>query len=343
MRLSLLRHMVSYITSLRKRCEVQLIAGNWITGKWQRKSLAKRAAKPSRAGATRRDDKPRQPRLTWRSLQSILPIFALFVFAGLSYSAYSRIMSVPTGELIVMGCSGSAANPFGVTPEQVQNFVADDVSNGFWAVDLAATRARLEQLPWVRQVNIRRAWPNKLMIGIDEHVAVARWNYMHLLTATGQLISPNDAADFSHLPHFIVEASLQEAAGIYNPAASGESSRLVGDVMQARQQSSSPRRMIGRVVSVREMIAQFNDLQKPLLQRGFAIDRFWLNASGDLSLGLNNGVRVELGRDRIAQRFLRFITVYDQNLHSKFDEVLGVDLRYSNGASVQWRARKASS
>ena len=43
----------------------------------------------------------------------------------------------------------------------------------------ASTSARcapaLEQLPWVRRVSVRRVWPDRLEVTLEEHVALARW------------------------------------------------------------------------------------------------------------------------------------------------------------------------
>ena len=41
-------------------------------------------------------------------------------------------------------------------------------------------------------------------------------------------------------------------------------------------------------------------------------------------------------------RFQRFITVYENRLASRLDEVSRVDARYSNGVAVQWKTDVAS-
>src|SRR5688572_30212876 len=48
-------------------------------------------------------------------------------------------------------------------------------SGNFFAADLGEIRARVERLPWVRHVAVRRVWPGRLEISIEEHVALARW------------------------------------------------------------------------------------------------------------------------------------------------------------------------
>ena len=43
------------------------------------------------------------------------------------------------------------------------------VSGNFFAADLSEVRASLERLPWVRHVEVRRLWPDRLEITIEEH------------------------------------------------------------------------------------------------------------------------------------------------------------------------------
>lgn len=59
-------------------------------------------------------------------------------------------------------------------------------SGNFFAADLAEIRARVERLPWVRQVAVRRVWPGRLEISIEEHVALARWGDEALVNTHGE-------------------------------------------------------------------------------------------------------------------------------------------------------------
>ena len=59
-------------------------------------------------------------------------------------------------------------------------------AGNFFAADLAEIRARLERLPWVRRVAVRRVWPGRLEISIEEHVALARWNDDALVNTYGE-------------------------------------------------------------------------------------------------------------------------------------------------------------
>lgn len=70
-------------------------------------------------------------------------------------------------------------------------------------------------------------------------------------------------------------------------------------------------------------------------QLGFA--GLSLEQRGAWTLTLSNGIEVVLGRDQVNSRFERFVTVYQERLVSRANEVKRVDARYSNGVAVEWK------
>jgi len=60
------------------------------------------------------------------------------------------------------------------------------ISGNFFAADLGEVRASVERLPWVRHVAVRRVWPGRLEISIEEHVALARWGDDALVNTYGE-------------------------------------------------------------------------------------------------------------------------------------------------------------
>jgi len=59
-------------------------------------------------------------------------------------------------------------------------------SGNFFAVDLAEARSGVERLPWVRRVAVRRVWPGRLEVSVEEHVALARWGDDALVNTYGE-------------------------------------------------------------------------------------------------------------------------------------------------------------
>ena len=87
-----------------------------------------------------------------------------------------------------------------VTREQIEDVVRREVRGGFFTINLATARAAFERLPWVRGVNVRRQWPARLDVVLEEHVPMARWGTAALVNTHGEVFQ---AAYDGELPLFI--------------------------------------------------------------------------------------------------------------------------------------------
>jgi cell division protein FtsQ len=73
-------------------------------------------------------------------------------------------------------------------------------AGNFFAARIDEVRAAAEQVPWVRRASVRRVWPDRLAVAIEEHVAFARWGAEGLVNVQGERFAAiSDAA----LPLFI--------------------------------------------------------------------------------------------------------------------------------------------
>jgi cell division protein FtsQ len=77
--------------------------------------------------------------------------------------------------------------------------VARHLNGNFFTVDLEKTRNAFQKLPWARNVSVRRRWPDKLEVAIEEHKELARWGNIALVNTYGELFQ---AASDSDLPVF---------------------------------------------------------------------------------------------------------------------------------------------
>lgn len=82
--------------------------------------------------------------------------------------------------------------------------VAHKLHGNFFTMDLAATRAAFESVPWVRRATVRREFPNRLHVTLEEHKAVAYWgpeSASTLLNDHGEVFEANvDDVDEDDLP-----------------------------------------------------------------------------------------------------------------------------------------------
>lgn len=86
-----------------------------------------------------------------------------------------------------------------VTRAQLEAVVRGELRGNFFTLDLEAARASFERLPWVRRVNVRRHWPDRLEVALEEHEALARWGEEGLVNTHGERF---EAASDRVLPVF---------------------------------------------------------------------------------------------------------------------------------------------
>ena len=83
-----------------------------------------------------------------------------------------------------------------VSPETVQAIVQPYIGESFWRVDLERLHADLLSLEWVYKATVKRRWPNKVIITLEEQKPVARWSDDGLLNQSGDIFYPHDIAPF---------------------------------------------------------------------------------------------------------------------------------------------------
>lgn len=118
-----------------------------------------------------------------------LTALALLVFG---IAAVQLLLRSPLFPLREVELRGTLAHTTGA---EVERALRGRVAGNFFAVDLAQPRAALEQLPWVRRVQVRRVWPDRLEVTLEEHVALARWGDLGLVNVQGERFAgKSDAA-----------------------------------------------------------------------------------------------------------------------------------------------------
>lgn len=125
-----------------------------------------------------------------------------------------------------------------IDQQAVQARMAPFVEASFFKVDLNALRQELEQMPWIAHVEVRRVWPDQVMVHLDEHLPIARWGEEALLNNNGQAFAPNDLKQYEHLPQ------------LYGPK------RAQQRVMQQYQMLSQMMRPLGFSISRLELRAR---------------------------------------------------------------------------------------
>jgi cell division protein FtsQ len=178
------------------------------------------------------------------------------------------------------------------------------LQGNFFSVDLQQSRRAFEAVPWVRQAVVRRVWPDRLAVQLQEHRAVALWQ-------------GDDRGDRLVNQHGeVFEANLGDVEDEALPMFSGPEG------------------------SATSMLALYRKLTPMLSGMKSEVDSLVLSSRGSWRVVLESGATLELGRggeDEVLARTQRFVATLP-DVHARFGKALEyADLRHSDGYAVRLR------
>lgn len=184
--------------------------------------------------------------------------------------------------------------------------VAPRLAGNFFTVNLDTARQAFEGVPWVRQAVVRREFPNRLRVHLQEHQPVALWgteSESRLLNNYGEVFEAN-----------------------------------VGDV-----ESDDLPRLAGPDAQSTQVLAMYLAI-KPLFEPlDLAVERLTLSSRGNWQAGLDTGAVVELGRGTTeevtarAQRFIQTLTQVVSRYGRRPEALVSADLRHGDGYALRLR------
>ncbi len=80
-----------------------------------------------------------------------------------------------------------SAAPQQVDAAEVLRVLRNEVQGNLFTVDIERLRQSLGKLPWVRNVSIRREFPDSLEVQLEEYQALAHWNDNALVNRQGEV------------------------------------------------------------------------------------------------------------------------------------------------------------
>lgn len=128
----------------------------------------------------------------WKLSVGIL-ILCVFIW---SWSKLTNPETLPIHSIKINGNFSS------VNHELLQQTIAPFIQKGFFGVDRVGLQDRMQQLPWVHSVSVRRIWPDTLAIQIEQQQPVARLAANTLVNAQGEIFTVESASIPQNLPQF---------------------------------------------------------------------------------------------------------------------------------------------
>jgi cell division protein FtsQ len=123
-----------------------------------------------------------------------------FLLLGLGYGTYElSLRALPYADQPIATISVEGDLSY-VNQQAVQQRIAPYANASFFSVDLLSLRQELELMPWIASAQVRRVWPDQLIVRLEEQLPIARWGDEALLNNQGEAFAPLELADYPHLP-----------------------------------------------------------------------------------------------------------------------------------------------
>ncbi len=242
-----------------------------------------------------------------RTMNTITRLLAGVLVLALAYAGYRWIARQPMFNFQWVQVQGAGGKPLRyVDAATVRSSALPRIRGNFFSVDLNAARAAFETVPWVKRASVRREWPNRLVVLVEEYVALGTWGGQE-----GRLVSVDG---------LLFTANLAEAE-----------EEGVLPVLEGPDESAP------------EVAQRFADLREWLAPLELAPRELSLSSRYAWTAKLENGIELNLGRlherREMQARIDRLASVYMQLASALPGRIEAIDLRYPNGLALRRRTQ----
>ncbi len=187
---------------------------------------------------------------------------------------------------------------------QLMNLIKLHTNKGFYGLDLEDIRKEIISMPWIFKAEVRRVFPDRVYVYVEERTGVMRWNDKALIDTDGEVFYPQQLGGnrkkgvewrnwYASLPHL-----------------RGEESRSKSVQLAFLEYGK------GLKIVEAQLLGLFEDDRRSQM------------------LILSENIVVRLGADNQKKRLDRFIRVFPKYLKSNNQNTVKFDMRYTNGFAV---------
>lgn len=168
----------------------------------------------------------------------------------------------------------------------------------YLSYDVTEIRNAVKTLPWIKDVRVRKEWPDLLKIDVIEFTPIAYWNDLSFLDKEATVFRiPEERLSGDFYPY------------LYGPAG-----------------------------TEKDVLTMYNRLVELLKKTPYlTINQLCVNERYSWTVIINNQLNIELGRTDIDERLLRFAELYYDVIYPMLptESIIYIDLRYSSGMAIK--------
>ena len=165
---------------------------------------------------------------------------------------------------------------------------------GYFTQDIDSIRERFLAISWIREVVVRKIYPDRLSLTLIEHQPAAVWNDKQFVSESG----------------------------------------AVFELPKGRFNGEGLPRLYGPDVEAKNVLAAWYKIKKDLESRSLGLMSVETDIRGAWTITLDNGIELKLGRGEWLPKIDRFVAIFPQIKIPEGKRLAYVDLRYEYGASA---------
>lgn len=232
-------------------------------------------------------------------------LLAVVALASVAWAAWTWMTRWPGFTLRAIRIEGDVGH---ASAAAVRANAMPQLAGNFFTIDLATARRAFETVPWVRRAAVQRVWPDRLVVRLEEHRAVAWWQGEDSDGRGDERLVNDHGEVFEVNPGDVEDDKLPVLRGPDGAAAA--------------------------------VLAMQRRLAPELQALNTAIDTLTLSSRGSWSVRLASGARIELGRGdeaQVGERTRVFVATANTLVARYGRPIAAADLRHADGYALRLR------
>jgi cell division protein FtsQ len=270
--------------------------------------------KKVRQAAHNRENQNRRKLLVFYNLEQMLGFLFFIIIMCISFWAINCVKdwSEDPDQMVLSQLTLSGELTYTTENDIRQAILGLGLPNTYIGQDVDDIQQEVMRYPWVKQASVRKQWPDRLIVYIEEYKPAFYWNDLYLLDDSGNVFSvPLDRLGELQLPR------------IYGPE--------------------------GKAKSMLDTYMKLDEVSKKLASNKFASEiktaisdernawQLTVKQCTDDLCSESQEIKLIIGSENIEKRYQQFIKLFPE-IQSRMptdEKIVVADLRYENGISVQ--------
>ena len=270
--------------------------------------------KKVRQAAHKREHQNRRRLLVFRNSEQMIGFLFFIIIICISAWAINCVknwMEDPD-QMVLSQLTLSGEYTYTTEDDLRQAILGLGLPNTYIGQDVDDIQQEIMRYPWVKQASIRKQWPDRLIVYIEEYKPAFYWNDLYLLDNAGNVFSvPLDRLGELQLPR------------IYGPE--GKAKTILETYFKLEEIS---RKLANNKFAseIKAAIADERNAWQLLIKQ----------CTADLC-SESQDIKLIVGNEKIEQRYQQFIKLFPE-IQSRMpadEKITAADLRYENGIAVQ--------